>query len=73
MVEGNGQKDSKVKWCPFLNEYCIAERCGLWTELVQNAGGLQRKVGMCILHALGAILSDIDVKTQKGIPRVFRG
>lgn len=66
----NGHKDEEVKtkWCPFLNEYCIKDRCALHTELQKQMGGMMQKMGLCGLNALGMILSEINAKTMPPQP-----
>ena len=82
MVGGNGHKDeaeSKVKFCPFLDKYCIAERCAVHTEVVKAFGGVQQKMGLCGFNALGMILSEINAKTAPpqpqriNLPRIIKG
>ena len=63
MAEGNGHEEAKVKWCPFLNEYCIGERCAIQTEVIKSFNGLQHKAILCGFNALGMILSEINAKT----------
>ena len=71
MAEGNGHKENKVKWCPFLNEYCIGDRCAIHMEVTKSvAPGMAQKAGLCGFNALGMILSEINVKTVPPQPRV---
>jgi len=80
MANDNGDKaeGQRKKKCPFLNEYCIEGRCGLWTEMARVQGGLQQKFGMCSYPAIVMLLSEINTKTQPpqqkiNIPNLIRG
>lgn len=70
MVENNGDKEAKTKVCPFLNEYCITDRCALHTEITRNIGGLMQKSTLCGFNAIGLLLSEINAKTQPPQPRI---
>ena len=70
MSNGNGHnEENKVKHCPFLNEWCIKERCALYNELVRQVGGLQQRFGVCGFSAVVLILSEINQKTQVAPPQ----
>ena len=82
MVDGNGSNDDtevKVKWCPFINEYCLKERCALHQELTkQIGGGLMQKFGMCAFNSMVIMLSEINMKTPGHhqniqLPHLFKG
>ena len=67
MAEGdNGQNegvDVKQRWCPFLNEYCLGERCALHSELTRVSGGIPQKIGLCAFNAAVMMLSELNHKT----------
>lgn len=80
MPDGNGHDGDKqkVKHCPFLNEWCIRERCALYSTLSRNANGLQQKIEVCGFNAVVLILSEINQKTQIQqqeiqLPELYRG
>jgi len=69
MGDGNGQTEDKqvintqsVKHCPFLNGLCMGEKCALYSELMQNMAGLQKKFGLCSFNAVVLILSEMNQK-----------
>ncbi len=64
MPDNGNKEEEKVKTCPFLNKYCITDRCTLYTEMMRNTGGSQEKFGMCSFNATLMILSEINMKTQ---------
>ena len=73
MTSDNGHNEVKEdKHCPFLNNWCIKERCALFIELRQNTGGLQQKYGACSFSAAVLILSEINQKTQAPPPQMMR-
>ena len=77
-MDGNGSKEEIVKHCPFLNDWCIKEKCALNAEMVKNMGGLQQKFGMCVFSAMLMLLSEINSKTPVSqqrieIPKLFKG
>lgn len=63
MAGGNGHEEVKTLWCPFLNAWCIKERCAVHTEVTKSVGGMMQKGGICGFNALGMILSEINAKT----------
>lgn len=72
MVEDNGSKDGikvAVKWCPFLDKYCIQERCALHSEITRSMGGLAQKITLCALNAVGMFLAEINQKTHVPPPQ----
>ena len=82
MTNGNGGDGAEVKtkMCPFLNSYCIKERCSLHSEMVRNVAGMAQKFTLCSFNAMVMMLSEINAKTQQGqpvqkiqVPKLFRG
>ena len=65
---GNGSGgEVKLKMCPFWKEWCDKEHqeeCALHVEMIQNVGGLERKMTMCSFNAMIMMLSEINAKTQ---------
>ena len=77
-MNGNSESEVKKKRCPFLNEYCIGDKCAIYTQLLQNVGGTQRTVGLCPISAFVLLISEINQKTQPPqqkieLPNLFRG
>lgn len=62
--EDERENQDKVKYCPFLDKYCIKERCALYVVLTMKAGLQQQKLGACGFNAVIQILSEINQKTQ---------
>lgn len=74
----NGQKEEKVKKCPFLRDWCLGEACAIRAKITHNAGGLQQQASMCPVDAILMILSEINMKTQVpqqkiNIPNLYKG
>ena len=69
MAGDNGQEGDIVKWCPFLNEYCIKERCAIHTGVTKSIGGLQQKAALCGFNAMSMILSQINARTAPPQPQ----
>lgn len=63
----------KVKKCPFLNEYCIKEKCAIWAEMTRHQGGIGQKFGMCSFAGMMMILSEINQKTGTPVSKLIRG
>ncbi|KKL19781.1 hypothetical protein LCGC14_2462040 [marine sediment metagenome] len=77
-MNDKGNEGEKVKHCPMINEYCIMDRCALYTEMMRQTGGLQQKFGMCSFSAVVMILSEMNMKAQTqqeqvSIPNLYRG
>ena len=77
-MNGNGEKEEKVRQCPFSGEYCIKERCALYVEMRKAVGGMVQAFGMCSFAAMVQMTSEINNKTQVPvqkvqIPRLLRG
>lgn len=58
------EEKEKKRTCPFLNEYCIKERCEVYAEVTRNMGGLLMKSGMCPVTAILMMLSELNQKAQ---------
>ncbi len=80
-MNGNGQKDELLKWCPILKEWCskdVLERCAFGTEMhMPSPMGVQR-MKICGVHALMTMISQINAKTQPPqqkiqLPHLYRG
>ena len=66
-MNDNGEQDGievKTKWCPFLNEYCIGDRCARHSQLTRITGGIPQKIGLCAYNAQVMMLSELNAKTQ---------
>ncbi len=65
MADNGNNKATEIvtKQCPFLNAPCIKEKCAIYSELVQNRGGMAQKLGTCGVNAVVLILSEINQKT----------
>ncbi len=65
MTNGNGHKEEKQpepKHCPLLNESCIGQKCALYSELIQNVGGVNKRIGTCAFVSMVVMLSEINQK-----------
>ena len=49
--------EEKKKWCPFLDKYCIGEKCALLMGVQQERMGMKSQVGVCVFLALAMIMS----------------
>lgn len=49
--------EDKKKWCPFLDRYCIGDKCALLMGIQQERMGVRSQMGMCVFLALAMILS----------------
>ena len=78
MIENNGHKEVETKLCPFLNKECIGEKCNLYSELIQNMAGFQKKFGLCAFNSVVLILSEMNQKATVNqqqkiqIPNIFK-
>ena len=70
--EGQDKKEDRVKHCPFLNDWCIKERCALYSELRRQVGGFQQNFGACGFSAVVLILSEINQKTGIAPPQPIK-
>lgn len=63
MTDNNGHNgDNQVKQCPFLNKECIGEKCAIYSVLMSDMVGIQKKFGTCSFNAVVMILSEINQK-----------
>ena len=62
--QNEGIGGTKQKWCPHLNEYCIGDRCALYSHLMRVQEGIPQSVGLCAYNATVMMLSEINQKTQ---------
>lgn len=74
-ANGNGHNDEpiepKVKWCPFLNEYCIRERCALHTPTFRRtSAGTVTRMDLCAFNALNTMITEINAKTIASQPKI---
>ena len=69
MLEDNGHREEekeRQKICPFLNKYCITERCALHVKITQQRGHIAQTVSLCAINTFGVLLSEINAKTGTG-------
>lgn len=49
--------EEKKKWCPFLDKYCIGEKCALRIPIQQERMGVRTQANICVFQALVMIMS----------------
>ena len=78
MGDNGNEEEQKVKYCPIVKEYCIKERCVLYSEMMRVVGGVQQKFNMCVFAALLLVVSEMNAKAQAPqqkiqLPGILRG
>jgi len=52
-------EEVRKKHCPFLNDWCIKDRCALYQVMSKN----QKQFGLCAYNSMVLLLSEINAKT----------
>ncbi len=74
-MSNNGKQDEnneKGKYCPFLKETCLEDKCALYNEMSNNVVGLKHKFGMCSFSATVLILSQINMRDENRQQQPFQ-
>ena len=61
--DGTGEKK---KQCPFSGEWCLGDACALSEPMVRIVNGVKVQQSMCSFRAMNTLLSEINIRLQRG-------
>ncbi len=65
-MSDNGDKEEKVKRCPFGLE---CDECLISAELIRDIGGTKQRFSLCSIRAMVNILGELNVKADRILPK----